>query len=223
MEDGNNTIVFVSASDLAALTNRTPQRISRLVADRENGFPNPVLPATSVSINGNPAWSLDTVVPALTRAGYTLSAPLIADLREKRSAPASTVPVGINEAAEALGISADTMRKRSKRGSAAPILFRFGREKVWDLDTLVATTLAHGMTVNDDAVSKWRERNGGATKLARREVVHVLVVRSTVPTALDDAVAAQKIAGQVRAVLALGEPLDEDGVRVLGVEVQPSS
>lgn len=218
MSEESGTVVFVSASDMAGLVHRTRQQLSNLVADLASGKPNSVLPATRIRINGNPAWLLDSVVPALVKAKYSVSESALRRLREERSVPAAAIPVGVTEAAEVLAVSADTLRKRSKRGRTAPELFRFGVEIVWDLDALVDDARRRGFAVNETAEAKWREVNRPAA-LVRREVEVVARIKLSVP-AVDDDSRLKAADDLVRSILLPAEASNPDRVRVLGVEVQ---
>jgi hypothetical protein len=222
VKSDSGTVVFVNASDLAALTNRSRQRISQLVIQPTGASTGEVLPPTRVRINGNPAWRLDRVAQALEQSGYTLLESVLAQLKNERAVSAATIPVGISEAANVLDIPAGTLRSRSTRGYVAAPLFRLGREKVWDLDSLIADTLSRGFSINDAAAARWREQNSDAAELATREVIQIIRIRATVPAALTDVGAALKIDGHIRELLLPSEEPPLDGVRVLGVEVQPA-
>ncbi|MBS2550470.1 hypothetical protein KGQ19_26725 [Catenulispora sp. NL8] len=221
MKDDSSTVVFVNASDLAALTNRSKQRISQLIVQPDDASAGAILPVTRVLINGNPAWPLDSVIPALVRAKYSVSESVVKRLRDQRAVPDGTIPVGVTEAAEVLTTSPDTLRKRSKRGATAPESFRFGTEIVWDLDTLVDDARIRGFAINEEAEAKWREANR-PTPLVRREVEVVARIKLSVPAADDDS--RVKAAGAlVRSILLPTAASNPDRVRVLDVEVQTVS
>jgi hypothetical protein len=213
-------VVFVGVPDIARITKRTRQRIAQLLNDQDR--PNPVLPDSDALINGYPFWSLDSLLPALEAAGYPVVSAVVTQLRSERSVPAGTVPVGALEAVEVLGgIPTSTLASRVANKTVAKPLFALSRNNVWDMDELVIDARARGFAVDDNAVTKWRGRNGSG-RPAMREVELVFRVKASVP-ALDEEAGIRRVEGHVRSVLLPAAPPNPARVQVLEVETQSAT
>lgn len=215
-----DTVVFVGVPDIARITKRTRQRIAQLLNDQDR--PNAVLPDSDALINGYPFWSLDLLLPLLRTSGYPVVSAVVAQLRSQRSVPRGTVPVGAAEAAEILGgIPTSTLTSRVASKTAARPLFTLSRNNVWDLDELIVDARSRRFRVDDDAVAKWRNRNGSGTP-AMREVEITVRIRAAVP-ALDDEAGLRRVEGHLRSILSPGHAVGADRIRVLEVEAQPAT
>lgn len=208
-------VVFVGLPDIARLTKLTPQRVRQLNQERER--PNPVLPDPDALINGEPFWSLTTLVPRLEAAGYSINADVLKTLETERGVPRDTVPIGAVEAVEILGrIPMGTFQSRKRNKSIAQPLFTTAQISVWDLDELVASATERGFVVDEKAAATWRIRNGSGGPV-RREVERLVRVRLSVPAIDDDAGVAKADEYLRNVLLSAGA---SDRVRVLNVEIQ---
>jgi hypothetical protein len=178
MANDSGTVVFVGVPDLVKITGRTRARFSQLV--REMDAPNSVLPRQDALVNNRPMWRLDSIVARLENSGFPVSATEVQRLRRERSVPAATVPVGVAESAEALGITERAMRGRSESGITASVLYNLARDRVWDLNAVVADARGRGFGVDEAAVAKWRQSNGGPRYQMDHEGVATLKVRFSV-------------------------------------------
>lgn len=211
-----DTVVFVGVPDIARITKRSRQRIAQLLDEQDR--PDPVLPDSDALINGYPFWSLDSLLPCLRTAKYPITDAVLKQLGAERSIPRGTVPVGAVEAAEILGgLASSTLRTRIQNRSVAKPLFVLSRNNVWDLDELIVDARVRGFAVDENAVAKWRARNGSGTP-PRHEVQLVVTVRLSVP-AHNDVAALQRADAHVRSRLLSASDPALDRIRVLDVEV----
>lgn len=216
MATGATTVVFVGLTDLARITGKTRQRFSQLQSGL--GKAGSVLPEPDALINQSPAWALDSIAPALKSAKYSLDSEITAKIRTERAVPLGTVPVGAYEAAEVLGgIPLSTLHSRSQDQAIAKPLFVMARKVVWDMDELVLDARSRGFVVDDEAVVKWRNRNGGISQAPWREVEISLRVTTCV-SAFDSETAMQNAAEHVRQLLLDAEPIAGARVRVIRAE-----
>lgn len=179
-----NTVVFVGLPEIAKIVGLTRTRIHEIADNADSALR--VLGKNDAVIGGRPAWVLSPLLARLAAAGYEPRAAVVAALREERSVPVGSVPLGIVEAAEVLSTSVETVRSRVEAGTSAAVLFKFGRDRALDLNEVVAKAVERGHPVNHEAVQKWRRINGGgATRSA--VVASVRLVCGTTDGDQDDA------------------------------------
>jgi hypothetical protein len=217
MASDTDTVVFVGPVDLADLTDRTKERFYQLV--REIGTPGALLPEGDALLNGNPIWKLDGLAPRLEAAGYTISKPKAAKLRKARSISSSTIPVGADELAEALGITSKQLSARAEKGNLSQDRFRIGPKRAWDLNEAVADAEARGYPVNSAAAERWRARNGGGHAPSVNRVVALLRLDSAV-TSIDTDSAMRNAQLLLENPEILNEALAGLGLRVLASTVE---
>lgn len=217
MANDTDTVVFVGAADLADLTGKTRARIYQLFD--EIGTPNSVLPEGHALINGYPIFQLDIIRPLLEEAGYSIAQAKAASLRQTRSVERGLVPVGVDEAAEALGIGGDQLRGRVKSGTALGHRFKMGPKRVWDLSLLVADAMARGYEIDEAAYDRWRLRNGGGRPLSVNAVSASLHFDATV-VSVDASAAIRVVQRLLDNPEILNAALAKSGVRVLTSSAQ---
>lgn len=205
----SDTVVFVGVPDLAKIIVRTRARISQL---HESGG---VLPKAEATVNGKPVWRLDSVIRPLKACGYDISAEAEASLRKTRSVPSNTVPVGVAEAAEVLGVPPHTMRRRADNKTTAPVLFMLGRERVWDLNILVAHAESLGHSVNLRAYQEILASSGDGAPAGLRQA-DVLVKIHATAAGTGDSDVAQAVSRHIETVLNATRISESGDVRLAG-------
>lgn len=159
MAIGAETVVFVGLPEIARITGLTRTRIHEIADNPESAAR--VFGNRDAVIGGRPAWRLNPLLARLVAAGYQPQDAVVSALRKERSVPAGSIPLGIAEAAEVLNTSVETVRSRVEAGTAAAVLFKFGRDRALDLNEVVAKALARGHEVDYSAAERWRQANGG--------------------------------------------------------------
>ncbi|MBS2531967.1 hypothetical protein KGQ20_04205 [Catenulispora sp. NF23] len=154
-------VVFVGLPEIAKIVGLTRTRIHEIADNADSALR--VLGKNDAVIGGRPAWLLSPLLARLVAAGYEPRDAVVAALREKRSVPAGSIPVGIAEAAEILRTSVETTRSRVEAGTSAAVLFKFGRDRALDLNELVAKAAERGHSIDHQAAQKWRQINSGGT------------------------------------------------------------
>ncbi|NUR63109.1 MAG: hypothetical protein HOV87_31300 [Catenulispora sp.] len=185
MDTDTNSVVFVGPVDLADITGKTRARFSQL--SDQIGMPGALLTEGDALLNGRAIWRLDSIIPRLEAAGYTILQPKVAALRKARSVPSGTIPVGVAEAAEILAIDEKQFQGRATHGNAPLPCFRVGSKRAWDIAELVADAGTRGYPVDTAAEARWRQRNGGDHAPTVNRVVTMLRLDSAVTSASTDA------------------------------------
>jgi len=210
-----NAVVFVGLPEIAKIIGLTRTRIHESADNPDSALR--VLGKNDAVIGGRPAWLLSPLLARLVAAGYTPRDAVVAALREERSVPVGSVPLGIAEAAEVLGTSVETVRSRVEAGTSAAVLFKFGRDRALDLNELLAKAAERGHSIDHEAAQKWRRINGGgATNSA--VVASVRLVCGT--TADDEDTALGEVTRLLQSPELLNAALATLGLRVVSSTVE---